>query len=133
MIYVKTYLEKYDWNIYVYVLINQEDTDNVNVILEKHNIPKQFRSRATYRLNEYNNSGIIYNDKENKNSIIMIGQADSIQDLVNSIAHEKNHLEMCLCDYYNINPSSEEASTLSGDIAQLLFLQLGKQLTKYWI
>lgn len=133
MIYIKTYLEKYDWNIYVYVLINQEDVNNIDILFSKHNIPKQIMNKASYRLTEYNNSGIIYNDRENKSSIIIVSQTDSIQDLVNTITHEKNHLEMYLCDYYNINPNSEEASILSGDIAQLLFLQLVRQLTKYQV
>lgn len=133
MIYIKTYLEKYDWNIYVYVLINYEDTDNIDILFRKHNVPKQTMNKALYRLTEYNNSGIIYNDRKSKSSVIIVSQTDSIQDLVNTITHEKNHLEMYLCDYYNISPNSEEASILSGDIAQLLFLQLVRQLTKYQV
>lgn len=133
MIYIKTYLEKYDWNIYVYILINQEDVNNIDILFSKHNIPKQIMNKAAYRLTEYNNSGIIYNDRKSKSSVIIVSQTDSIQDLVNTITHEKNHLEMYLCDYYNINPNSEEASILSGDIAQLMFLQLIKQIIKYYV
>jgi len=72
MIYIKTYLEKYDWNIYVYVLINYEDTDNIDILFRKHNVPKQTMNKALYRLTEYNNSGIIYNDRKSKSSVIIV-------------------------------------------------------------
>lgn len=133
MIQLKAYLKDYDWNIYIYLLTNQKDTNNIGNILNKYNIPTQILDKAIYRLTKFDNSGIIYNNNICKYSLIVVGETDSIQDIVNTLTHEKNHLEMYLCDYYNIDPKSEEAAILSGDISELLFRQLVKQLINYQV
>lgn len=37
--------------------------------------------------------------------------------LTNTFVHEKNHLEMHICEALDINPYSEEAAILSGETA----------------
>ena len=40
--------------------------------------------------------------------------------ITNTFEHEKNHLEMHICEALDINPYSEEAAHMSGDLAQLI-------------
>ena len=45
----------------------------------------------------------------------------TLEDFVNVYNHEKNHLEMHICDEFNIDPHSEEAAELSGNLAKYLY------------
>ena len=64
------------------------------------------------------NTGFIYSNHINRKSVIVIGKADSIGQFINTVEHEKNHLEMHICKALHIDPFSEEASILSGHLAQ---------------
>ena len=50
-------------------------------------------------------------------NLILIYKASSIGEFLNTFEHEKNHLEMHICEALDINPYSEEAADLSGDLA----------------
>ena len=74
-----------------------------------------------YMLRDELNSGCIYSNKSKKTSVIIIGRSSSLGQFMNTLVHEKNHLEMHICDALDIDPFSEEAAILSGDISQIMF------------
>ena len=53
-------------------------------------------------------------------------------EFVNVYNHEKNHLEMHICEELNIDPHSEEAAVLSGTLAKCLFSSLVDELLIYY-
>ena len=71
---------------------------------------------------------IIYEDKY----IIVINKPTTLEEFINVYNHEKNHLEMHICDEFNINPHSEEAAELSGNLAKCLFGSLLDELLNYY-
>lgn len=73
-----------------------------------------------YMLRDELNSGCIYSNKSKKISIIIVGRSSSLGQFMNTLEHEKNHLEMHICAALGIDPFSEEAAILSGDILQIL-------------
>jgi hypothetical protein len=76
------------------------------------------------------NSGFI-KTFDNK-SIIVINKPTTIEEFINIYNHEKNHLEMHICDKFNIDPYSEEAADLSGKLAKCLFSSLIEELLTYY-
>lgn len=112
------YLYKYGWELNIIVLTRY---NNVEEILNHYLIPEYYKQKALIRLTQFYNSGIIYNDECNKRSLIIIGECDSLFDLINVFEHEKNHLELFLCSVFNIDINSEEASILSGDLTEIIF------------
>lgn len=56
----------------------------------------------------------------------------TLEEFINIYNHEKNHLEMHICDEYGIDPYSEEAAVLSGKLAKCLFQSLVDQLLIYY-
>jgi hypothetical protein len=76
------------------------------------------------------NSGLI-KSFENR-SIIVINKPTTLEEFVNVYNHEKNHLEMHICDAYGIDPHSEEAAELSGNLAKCLFSSLVDELLIYY-
>ena len=68
-------------------------------------------------MNSELDTGFIYSSFYKHISLIVIHKASSIGEFVNTFVHEKNHLEMHICEALDINPYSEEAAVLSGEIA----------------
>lgn len=73
-----------------------------------------------YLLRDELNSGCIYSNKTKKTSVIIVGRSSNLGQFINTLEHEKNHLEMHICDAFDIDPFSEQAAILSGDISQIL-------------
>ena len=117
MIYSETYLIKYDWTIQLYILTNEDTERHVFNILDKINIDKKYKYTILNKLIEFVDCGSVIHNISNRTSIIFIGQQSKISSYIDTIAHEKNHVEMCICSQLDINPKSEEASYLSGYIA----------------
>ena len=55
---------------------------------------------------------------------MIINMSTSMDEFINTYNHEKNHIEMHICDTHNIDPFSEEASDLSGYIAQSFYFAM---------
>ena len=65
-------------------------------------------------------TGLTYSNYTSRSSILVIHKASNVGEFVNTLSHEKMHLEMHICDALDINPYSEEAARLSGDISQII-------------
>lgn len=112
------YIPRYKWNVVVFY-----NTKNIDAIIDelesvkcaKCNIDKiiEFLSKDNV------NTGFIYTNKMSRSSVIVICRSTSLGEFVNTIEHEKNHLEMHICDSIGIDPFSEEAAILSGEISQI--------------
>ena len=128
MIHYNIYFEPYDWNIEIYVILKNCHIDNIIQSLEgnsKSKIQKAFLNITT-RIN----SGFI--NTIDKKSIIVINKPKNLEEFVNIYNHEKNHLEMHICEEFNIDPYSEEAAELSGNLAKQLFSSLIDELFIYY-
>jgi hypothetical protein len=128
MIYYKIYFQPYDWDIEIYILFEEYD---INMILESlKGCPESEIQRAFLNITTRVNSGFI--KTFNKRSIIVINQPITLEDFINVYNHEKNHLEMHICEEFNIDPYSEEAAELSGNLAKCLFISLMNKLVIYY-
>ena len=104
----------------MYVILN---TCDINKILNSlKDCPNSEIQSAFLNLTTKVNSGFI--KTFDKRSIIVINKPTTLEEFVNVYNHEKNHLEMHICDEYNIDPYSEEAALLSGKLAKCLFHSL---------
>lgn len=120
MIYEETYLTKYDWIIQLYILTNKDTKKHIFNILDKINIDNKYKQAILNKFINFVDYGSVIHNISDKISIIFIGQQSKIISYIDTIAHEKNHVEMCICSQLDINPESEEASYLSGYIASKL-------------
>ena len=120
MIYGETYLTKYDWIIQLYILTNKDTKKHIFNILDKINIDSKYKQAILNKFINFVDYGSVIHNISDRISIIFIGQQSKIISYIDTIAHEKNHVEMCICSQLDINPESEEASYLSGYIASKL-------------
>ena len=109
-------IRKYDWNVVInYTVDEQQKTDIVTELKELQPDKQTFEKLERNLMNAELDTGFIYSSFYKKFSIIVIHKASSIGEFINTFVHEKNHLEMHICEALDINPYSEEAAILSGE------------------
>lgn len=111
-------IERYDWDVEIYYTVDEKQKDEIIAELkELHPDKETFKKLERNLVNSELDTGFIYSSFNKRYSIIVIHKASSIGEFINTFVHEKNHLEMHICEALDINPYSEEAAILSGDIA----------------
>ena len=128
MIHYNIYFRPYDWEVEVYEILKDCYIDEIITSLQgcsESEIQKAFIYLTTRM-----NSGFV--KTFDKRSIVVINKPTTLEEFVNVYNHEKNHLEMHICEAYNIDPHSEEAAELSGNLSKCLFSSLIDEILKYY-
>lgn len=114
-------IDKYNWNIIIYYTVN--DTDKIEIL----DMLKAFKCDVNTLESIKSNldkavldTGFAYSSYSKLCSIIVIHKSSSIGEFINTLEHEKKHLETHICEALDINPYSEEAAHMSGNLAQLM-------------
>lgn len=111
-------IRKYDWDVVLYYTVDEtQKTEIVTELKELQPDKETFNKLERNLMNAELDTGFIYSSFYKQFSIIVIHKASSVGEFVNTFVHEKNHLEMHMCEALDINPYSEEAAILSGEIA----------------
>lgn len=121
MIHFKVPFRKYDWDIEVFIIMEDENIQCILNKLKDLNCSNEILHRAASRLIDYENSGFTFTNQEKHKSIIVINKPDSIGEFIDTYNHEKNHVEMHICKEFSIDPLSEKAAYISGELAKKLF------------
>lgn len=115
-------LKDYDWCVDILYDVKPKDAGYVlDKLYEMGCSKRDLYEAEDLLISGVDNQGLTFSDKRKHHTLMVIGHASSIGQLLNSISHEKNHLEMHVCEYYGIDPHGETASYLSGDIAEAIF------------
>ena len=122
MIHYTIYFEKYSWEIEVYIIIDDVDINRIMRSLKQMKCQDKVLELAYKNIHNSQDSGFTYTDMEDMKSLMVINKSSNMQEFINTYNHEKNHVEMHICEANNIDPYSEQAAYLSGDLAQRLFL-----------
>lgn len=128
MIHYNIYLKPYDWEVEVYVVLNNCCVDKImNSLCD---CPTSEIQNAFLNITTRCNSGFV--KTFDRRSVVVINRPITLEEFINVFNHEKNHLEMHICDEFNINPHSEEAAELSGNLAKWLFRSLLDEILNYY-
>ena len=128
MIHYNIYYRPYDWEIEVYILL--KDCYVSKIIESLEHCSQSEIQKAFLNLTTRINSGFVKTHRHK--SIVVINKPINLEEFVNIYNHEKNHLEMHICEELNIDPHSEEAAILSGTLAKYLFSSLVDELLIYY-
>ena len=114
-------MKKYGWSIIIYYTVTDTEKKEILDMLEGLQCDSKTLSSIEENLNKAElDTGFAYSSYSKLCSIIVIHKASSIGEFINTFEHEKNHLEMHICEALDINPYSEEAAHLSGNLAQMI-------------
>lgn len=130
MIHFKLHLEKVDWCIECFITTDDSLLKEILEKLEDLGCSQNTIKRAEVILYDQIDSGFTYSNLKTKNSLMVINKSSSMEEFVNTYNHEKNHIEMHICEAFGFDPYSEVAADLSGCLAQRLFNAMLIQMYK---
>lgn len=112
------------WHIYVYYGVNYNDIPEVYDFLVELDCPQDIIDRSVAVLGNKKNTGLTFTNSDYKTSLICISDATSQEQFVNTAIHEAKHVQSHICEYYNVDESSEDAAYLIGHIVQRMYKML---------
>lgn len=132
MIHFKTHISKIDWCIECFVTTDDSKLEEILFKLENIGCSKSTIRRARQILSEQYDSGFAYSNLNERKSIMVINKSTSMEEFVNTYNHEKNHIEMHICEAFGFDPYGEVAADLSGCLAQRLFNTMLINMNEYY-
>lgn len=116
-------LPNYSWNVYVfYNTDNSYDVEGILSMLQLAGVSAyEYTLAYTNMMDNTMDTGFCYSNCNNGISIIVIAKTSTPAQFMNSFIHETRHLERHIERTFHIDPFSEEAATLAGDIAEKMF------------
>lgn len=132
MIHFKTYISKIDWCIECFITTDNSQLEEIMFKLENIGCSKHTTKRARQILSEQYDSGFAYSNLNERKSIMVINKSTSMEEFVNTYNHEKNHIEMHICEALGFDPYGEVAADLSGCLAQRLFNTMLISMKEYY-
>lgn len=122
MIKQSIYIPKYDWYVDIMWNVVPYNTEDIIDRLFAMGCPLKHRIKAENLLNSgRDNEGLTYTNHKHRRTLIVIGHASSIGEIISTIIHEVDHLTDHISQYYNIPYESEENSYLIGSIVKAIF------------
>lgn len=123
-------LSPYNWRLTVFYNIQPKDLEEVLITLWEYGCPnKEIRTVALTL--QKRNTGFTYTNHYLRTSIMGIGWVTSDNQFINTIVHEIKHLQSDICNYYGISHTGEQASIISGDVAELMYTDFKLYLEDY--
>lgn len=114
-------IDRYGWDIYIYYTVDEGQKSEILTRMYEMGCDGKVLTSIRKNLeSSEEDTGFTYTNYSKRCSILVIHKASSIGEFINTFEHERNHLEMHICEALDINPYSEEAAYMSGDIAQLI-------------
>lgn len=80
-----------------------------------------YRAREACEVLIHENTGYTYTSFFEKRTVMFASRASDPSQMYDTITHELKHIVEHISDYYGVNPKSEEAAYLQGEIGRLLF------------
>lgn len=62
------------------------------------------------------NTGFTFTSDKQKMSVVCISRSSSVEEFMNTLSHELDHVQEAVCKYYGIELGTERAAYVQGDI-----------------
>lgn len=122
MIVQNIYIPEYGWHVRIYYAVTTYWADRIASDMHRIGCVGGQLERAYSSLMKGDlNTGITYSTFWKKETVMVISLTSTPAEFLNSWEHEKKHLARHIEQAYGIDPYSEEAAYLEGDIAQRMF------------
>lgn len=114
-------MDKFGWCITIYYTVDEDQVVEIMKCLKELECDEDTICSIAKNLSRAKeDTGFTYSSYKHQHSILVIHKASSIGEFINTFEHEKNHLEMHICEALDIDPYSEEAAHMSGDLSQMI-------------
>lgn len=80
-----------------------------------------YRAREACMVLSQWNKGYTFTDYDNGHTLTFIGKATSLDEAYDTIAHERKHIVEHISSAYGVDPKSENAAYLQGEVGRQMF------------
>ena len=119
-----------DWNVLVYYNVDKDDFVEIEDSLIQLDCPDKEIDKA-FRVLRKKNTGFTFSNTDYKMSVVCIGKTTSVEQFVNTVIHEADHVQSHICSYYDIDKGSEKAAYLIGYLVQRMYRYFAKLVKRY--
>lgn len=122
MIKQHIYLKTYKWDIKVLYNVDKNDINEIFSLLTAICENKDHLNQAVNIILENKlNTGFIYSNLYERKSLIIINKSNSVEEFIDTIIYEANHLQSHIATYYNLDEKGEEVCYIIGDIVKQMY------------
>ena len=122
MIVQRFRLDNVDWGVTVYYAVTGYYVYEIVNKLRRIGCEGETLRKAYRQLYDCDlNTGLTYSNPSIRESVIVIAMSSSASEFNDSLQHEQRHLERQIANALDIDPDSEDAAYLAGDIAKAMF------------
>lgn len=93
------------------------DADEMAAIMDSFGL-SEHNIRKSMRILFGKNTGMTISRDDLRMSVIFVGDATSVEQFADTIAHEIDHVQSAICEYYDVPYGSEDAAWTQGYIAR---------------
>ena len=120
MIQTGFHIGERDWWIMASLEVAEEDLAEIFNSLLACGCPNVEAQKACMVLSRKNN-GYTFTDLEGQYSLIFASETTSNEEMFDTITHELKHVTEHISGYFGVDPKSEEAAYLQGEISKKMF------------
>lgn len=122
MIRQRFLLDKYDWEVMVFYAVDCYYVREITEAMKRMGCSREklrtaYENIASCKLD----TGVTYSNYARRKSVMVIGMTSSAKEFMNSLDHERKHLEAHIAKATDIDPWGEEICYLSGEIGERMF------------
>ena len=107
------------WGILFIYDFDIMDADEMGGIMDSFGLSED-RINDAIRILLGVNAGMTISRNDLRMSVIFVGVASSIEQFADTIAHEVDHVQTAICDYYDVPYGSEDAAWTQGYIIRCI-------------
>ena len=123
MIQQNLHIEEIGWNLRIFYC--PKTTSQRSVVLQcLYNAGctgSNFRRAMTLLGSGAVNTGLIFSNKIERNTIIVVGRSSDIAEFVNTLTHEINHFIEHVMEALHIQSGTEDEAYFTGELFELLY------------
>ena len=123
MIQQNLHIEEIGWNLRIFYC--PKTTSQRSVVLQcLYNAGctgSNFRRAMTLLGIGAVNTGLIFSNKSERNTIIVVGRSSDIAEFVNTLTHEINHFIEHVMEALHIQSGTEDEAYFTGELFELLY------------
>ena len=123
MIQQNLHIEEIGWNLRIFYC--PKTTSQRSVVLQcLYNAGctgMNFRRAMTLLGSGAVNTGLIFSNKIERNTIIVVGRSSDIAEFVNTLTHEINHFIEHVMEALHIQSETEDEAYFTGELFELLY------------
>lgn len=106
-----------EWGVLLFYDFDYADRTEMSAIMDSFGVYDAEIRRALNVLFDPN-SGMTISRPDLRMSAMFISDATSVEQFIDTVAHEIDHVQSAICDYYGIDYGGEDAAWLQGFLAQ---------------